>query len=69
MRTYDEIPKFATDQGDNYTTVCLLDYVHFKSYYEVIAIDISKQEALYTDLKAIQEINFTINSTHEEQHF
>ena len=54
MRTYDEIPKIATDQGDNYTKFCLLDYVYFKSYYEVIAIDISKQQALYADLKAIQ---------------
>ena len=56
MRTYDEIPKFATDQRNNYTTVCLLDYVYFKSYYEVIAIDISKQEALYTDLKQYKKL-------------
>ena len=54
QRTYDEIPKIATDQGHNYTKFCLLDYVYFKSYYEVIAIDISKQQALYADLKVIQ---------------
>ena len=43
--------------------------VYFKNYYEAIAIDISKQQALYADLKAIQEINFTRNLTHGEQYF
>ena len=56
--TYN-IPKNATDQGDDYTTGCLLDY--FKRYYEMIVMDLSKQEALDADPKAIQQISFTGN--------
>ena len=29
MRTYDNIQKIATGQGDDYTTGCLLDYNYF----------------------------------------
>ena len=36
--TYENIRKIATDQGDDYTTGCLLDYSFFKGYYKVIAI-------------------------------
>ena len=61
LRIYDNIQKIATGQGDDYTTGCLLDYRYFKNYYRVIAIDLSKQQALDADLKAIQQINFTAN--------
>ena len=57
--TYDNIGK--TDQGDDYTTGCLLDYEYFKNYYKMIAIDFSKQQALDADPKGIQRINFTGN--------
>ena len=30
LRTYDNIKKIVTSQGDAYTTVCLLDNVYFK---------------------------------------
>ena len=60
-RTYDNIRKIATCQGDDYTMGCLLDYVYFKNYYKMIAIDLRKQQALYADPKAIQQINFTLN--------
>ena len=30
LRTYDNIQKLATGQGDDYTTGCLLDYPYFK---------------------------------------
>ena len=30
--TYDSLQKIATDQGDDYTTVCLLDYNYCKKY-------------------------------------
>ena len=52
--TYDSIQKIATAQGDNYTTSCLLDYNYFKNCYKMIAIDLSKQQALDADPKAIQ---------------
>ena len=54
LRTYDNIQKIATGQGDDYTTGCLLDYPFFKEYYKLIAIDLSKQQNLGADPKAIQ---------------
>ena len=60
-KTYENIRKIATGQGDDYTTGCLLDYTYFKKYYKMIAIDLSKQQALDADPKAIQQINFTAN--------
>ena len=59
--TYENIRKFATSQGGDYTTGCLLDYTYFKKYYKMIAKDLTKQQALDTDPKAIQQINFTEN--------
>ena len=41
--------------------VCLLDYPYFENHYKMIAIDLSKQQALDADPKAIQQINFTAN--------
>ena len=59
--TNENIVKVATGQRDDYTTGCLLDYTYFKKYYKIIAIDLSKQEALDANPKAIQQINFTAN--------
>ena len=58
---YYNIQKIATGQGDDYTTGFLIDYNHFKNYCKMAAIDLSKQEALDADPKAIQPINFTGN--------
>ena len=60
-KTYENIRKITLGQGDYYTTCCLLDYPYFKNYYKMIAIDLSKQQALYADPRAIQQINFTAN--------
>ena len=59
--TYENIRKIATDQGDDYTTGCLLDYLYFADTYKMIAVDLSKQQALDADPRAIQQINFTAN--------
>ena len=59
--TYDSIRKIATGQGDDYTTGCLLDYPYFADTYKMIAVDLSKQQALDGDPRAIQQINFTAN--------
>ena len=59
--TYENIRKIATGQGDDYTTDCLLDYTYFKQYYKMVAIDLSKQQALDADPKVIQQINFRAN--------
>ena len=50
-----------TGQGDDYTTGCLLDYPYFKDNYKMIAVDLSKQQALDADPRAIQQITFTGN--------
>ena len=57
----DNIRKIATGQGDDYTTGCLLDYNYLNKHYKTIGIDLSKQQALDADPKAIQKINFTGN--------
>ena len=59
--TCENIRKITTGQGYDYTTGCLLDYIYFKKYYKMIAIDLSKQQALDVEPKAIQQINFTAN--------
>ena len=61
IKTYENIRKIATGQGDDYRTCCLLDYSYFKDHYKMIAIDLSKQQALNTNPRAIQQINFTAN--------
>ena len=58
-KTYENIEKIATGQGDDYTTGRLLDYPYFKDHYKMIAIDLNKQQALDVDPRAIQQINFT----------
>ena len=60
-KTYKNITKIATGQGDDYTTGCLLDYSYFEDHYKMIAIDLSKDQALDADPRAIQQINFTAN--------
>ena len=58
---YENIRKIATGQGDDYTTGCLLDYPYFKDSYKMIAVDLSKQQALDADPTAIQQINLDTN--------
>ena len=38
-KTYENIRKMTTSQGDDYTTGCLLGYSYFKDHYKIIAID------------------------------
>ena len=57
--TYENIRKVPTGQGDDYRIRCLLDYTYFKKFFKMIAVDLSKQQALDANPKAIQEINFT----------
>ena len=53
LKTNDNIGKVATGQSDDYTTGYLLDYPYFKMYHKLIAIDLSKQQKLDADPKAI----------------
>ena len=65
-KTHKNIRNIATGQGDDYTTGCLLDYLYFKDHYKIIAIDLSKLQALEADPRAIQQINFTANLDRNE---
>ena len=53
IRTYEQIRKIATGQGDDYITNCVLDFPYFKNNYKMIGIDLSKQPAFDVNLKAI----------------
>ena len=60
-KIYGNIRKIATDQGDDYATGCQLNYSYFRDNYKMITIDLSKQQALDADPRAIQQINFAAN--------
>ena len=53
IKTYENVRKITIGQGDDYTTGCLLDHTFFKKYYKMISIDLSKQQVLDADPKAI----------------
>ena len=53
IKTYENIRKVATGQRDDYTTGCLLDYPYFEENYKMVAIDLSKQQALDAGARAI----------------
>ena len=59
--TYENIRKAAIGEGDNYTTGCLSDYPYFRYNYKMIAVDLSRQQALDTDPRAVRQINLTAN--------
>ena len=46
LKTYDNIHKITTGQGDDCKIGCLLDYPYFKEYYILIAIGLRKQQKL-----------------------
>ena len=66
IMTYIYIHKIVTGEGDDSTTGCLLDYNYFNKHYKMIAIDLSKQQVLDADLKAIQQIKFSGNLDREK---
>ena len=53
LRIHNNIRNMTTGQGDDYTTAYLLDYNYFNVYDKMIALDLSKQEALDADPKVI----------------
>ena len=59
--TCENIRKTATGQENDYTTGCLLDYSYFEEIYKMTEKDLSKHQALDTNPRAIQQINFTAN--------
>ena len=49
QRTYNNIQKTMTGQGDDFTTSFLLDYVYFKNYFKMVSTDFNKKQALDAD--------------------
>ena len=46
-------------------TVCFLDYIYLENYYKIIVVDLSKQQALDPDTKAIRQIKFIFEEAKE----
>ena len=44
-KQYEEIKNLSTGQGEDYTTVCILDYEYVKNLYRKIAVDLIRQKA------------------------
>ena len=58
IKRYKEIRKLATDQGEGYTTGCLLGYDYIKNHYRLIVADLSRQKELDAHSKAIPQTEF-----------
>ena len=58
--TYENIDKLLLVQ-ERTTSGYMLDYIYFKNYYKMIAVDLSKQQVLRANRKEIQQISFTAN--------
>ena len=54
IKRYEEIRKLTTEQSEDYTTGCLLDYDYIKNHYRLIAGDLRRQKELDAVAKAIQ---------------
>ena len=52
FKQYDEIRKISTEQDDDYTTGCLLDFAYFKNNYRLIVADLSKQRSIRCRFKS-----------------
>ena len=59
--TYDNFKNICTGFGNDYTAGSVLDYPYFKDNYGMIAVDLSKQQILDSDPRAVEQINFTAN--------
>ena len=59
IKQCDEMRKISTRQGDDYTIGCSIDFAYFETNYKLLAVDLSKQEVLEADSRAIQQIIFT----------
>ena len=58
IKRYEEIGELTTDQGEGYTTGCLLDYDYIKNHYRLIVADLSRQKELDAHPKAIPQTEF-----------
>ena len=61
--------KISTEQGDDYTTGCSLDFAYFENNYRLIAADLSNPKALDADSRAIQQIIFSGSCKYKSSNF
>ena len=52
----ENMRKIASGQGNDYTTVCLLDYPNFKENYKMIAIDLVNNKLLISILEEFNKL-------------
>ena len=64
-KTYENIRRITNGKGDDYLTGFLWHYSYFNENYKLIAIDLSKQQDLDADPRAIQQISFATNLDRE----
>ena len=58
IEKYRELKKVMIGKGEDYTTGSLLDFNYFDKHYKLVAVDLSKQQELDADPRAIQQIEF-----------
>ena len=56
IKKYDGVRKIETGQGDDYIAGCLLDYKFYRDYYQLTAVDLSKEKMLIQ--KLFSKLNF-----------
>ena len=44
IKRYEDIRKLTTEQGEGYTTGCLVGYDYIKNHYRIIAVDLSRKK-------------------------
>ena len=58
IEKYRELKKVMIGKGEDYTTGSLLDFNYFDKHYQLVAVDLSTQNELDADPRAIQQIEF-----------
>ena len=58
IEKYRELKKVMIGKGEDYTTRSLLDYNYFDKHYKLVAVDLTKQQELDANPRAIQQIEF-----------
>ena len=58
IEKYRELKKVLIGKGEDYTTGSLLDFNYFDKHYQLVAVDLSTQNELDMDPRAIQQIEF-----------
>ena len=44
IKRYEDIRNLTTEQGEDYTTGCLVGYDYIKNHYRIIAVDLSRKK-------------------------